>query len=799
MIIQKIDYKGINILRAYKNGEIVWNASEILYFDIGRTVIPLKYFITTASSGAPLIKKMFTKISHSRDMGFYSSDSKIREQTFKITVKDTIDLQSEASANLVERKKIKVNDIVYFSASHAPYFDLKDIISSSTANKSVIVSDESEVTSVNQVIENLLLTFLNSSPSRINNLLHMISFLGEENLVSSQSHRINKNLFIKEQSYSIARSVLSQRLPAISEIKQNLNDMLRLIISKKMAANYNINTIKRINLNNDDSVNISNRKSIKINLLENLRFQPSGVSFGWLKIENIYNVFLNNTSSRFFDAESHTIWYLSSFIEFLPITSRYCVSTEDLYATKHLYLNNQDSEILNQTIQIILNKKEKLVSSDSKGAWGFIMIGEVLKTIMKASRSKETSIFNKVSLNRDDIKITVSLSVQIKLYNKIETLKNYITFKESKSKNLVQNLSIEFLKRIYFDASSGKRVYWEKSIGGQENAKITEGLTRIFRSLNVFSSKLLLVQNQIPSKIITLHSIIEQPASAVFVPGLEKKVQIIKKQLDNYFRAQIFADVAEKQKIEFSLLKLKGDRVLKLGDIKKIFNNVKIAENSFMTLVFSIGLLSLQLSASQRHVIYVKLHLHSLFEEFLQSNINNRVCSILEFFRLNSSFRENFGFNCQNVFIPDFSQENQIKTNIKQRLKHNLSLTYKNQIKDSAKIEQYLYEILSLSHFNFIPTFYSRQFVFSSSILSGSEKLKNFVSTGKTKILLYFNIQKACYSEIKLKEQAGEKIYSSLVLDDGDGFKWIYPIWIDENNIFIQQVFNFSYESGEIE
>lgn len=116
--------------------------------------------------------------------------------------------------------------------------------------------------------------------------------------------------------------------------------MLRLIISKKMAANYNINTIKRINLNNDDSVNISNRKSIKINLLENLRFQPSGVSFGWLKIENIYNVFLNNTPSRFFDAESHTIWYLSSFIEFLPITSRYCVSTEDLYATKHLYLNN---------------------------------------------------------------------------------------------------------------------------------------------------------------------------------------------------------------------------------------------------------------------------------------------------------------------------------------------------------------------------------------------------------------------------------------------------------------------------
>ena len=79
MIIQKIDYKGINILRAYKNGEIVWNASEILYFDIGRTIIPLKYFITTASSGAPFIKKMLTKISHSRDMGFYSSDSKIRE------------------------------------------------------------------------------------------------------------------------------------------------------------------------------------------------------------------------------------------------------------------------------------------------------------------------------------------------------------------------------------------------------------------------------------------------------------------------------------------------------------------------------------------------------------------------------------------------------------------------------------------------------------------------------------------------------------------------------------------------
>ena len=79
MIIQKIDYKGINILRAYKNGEMVWNASEILYFDIGRTTIPLKYFITTASSGAPFIKKMFAKISHSRDMGFYSSDSKIRE------------------------------------------------------------------------------------------------------------------------------------------------------------------------------------------------------------------------------------------------------------------------------------------------------------------------------------------------------------------------------------------------------------------------------------------------------------------------------------------------------------------------------------------------------------------------------------------------------------------------------------------------------------------------------------------------------------------------------------------------
>lgn len=799
MIIQKIDYKGINILRAYKNGEIVWNASEVLYFDIGRTTISLKHFITTASSGAPFIKEMFTKISHSRDIGFYSSDSKNQKQIFKITVEDTMDLWSKASANLAEKKKIKVNDIVYFSASHAPYFDLKDIISSSTANKSVIVSDESEVTSVNQVIENLLLTFLNSSPSRINNLLHMISFLGEENLVSSQSHRINKNLFIKEQSYSIARSVLSQRLPAISEIKQNLNDMLRLIISKKIVANYNINTIKRINLNNDDSVSINNRKSIKINLLENLRFQPSGVSFGWLKIENIYNIFLNNTPSRFFDAESHIIWYLSSFIEFLPITSRYCVSTQDLYIIKHLYLKNQDSEILNQAIQIILNKKEKLVSSDSKSACSFIMIREVSKIIMKASRTRETSIFNKVSLNRDDIKIAVSLSVQIKLYNKIETLKNYITFKESKSKNFVQNLSIEFLKRIYFDASSGKRIYWEKLIGGQENAKIIEGLTRILRSLNAFSSKFLLVQNQIPSEIIALYSIIDQPARAVFVPGLEKRAQIIKKQLDNVFRTQFSVDAAEKQKIECFLLNLKGNRILELGDIKKIFNNVKIIENSFAALVFSIGLLSLQLSASQGCVIHAKLFLHSLFEEFLQSNINNRVYSILDFFKFNSSFHENISFDYQNIFISVFSQKNKIKTTIKQRLRHNLSLTCKNQIKNSAKIEWYLYEDLSLSHFNFIPTFYSRQFVFNSSILSGSEKLKNFVSTGNAKILLHFNIQKACYTEIKLKEQAGEKIYSNLVLDDGAGFKWIYPIWIDENNIFIQQVFNFSYESGRIE
>ena len=557
--------------------------------------------------------------------------------------------------------------------------------------------------------------------------------------------------------------------------------------------------IKRIILNNDDSVRLNNRKNIKVNFLENLRLRPSGILIGWLKIGNVYNVFLNNTPSRFFDADSHIVWYLSSFIEFLPITSRYCVSTQDLYATKHLYLKNQDSEILNQTIQIILNKKEKLVSSDSKSVYDFIMIREISKTIMKTSRAKETLIFNKVSLNRDGIKIDISLSVQIKLYNKIETLKNYITFKESKSKNFMQNLSIDFLKRIYFDTSSGKKVYWEKSIGSQENVRIIEGLTRILRNLSVFSSKFLLVQNQIPSEIIALHSIIYQPVRTVFVPGLERRVQIVKKQLDNVFRIQFSVDAAEKQKVECSLLDLKGSRILELDDIKKAFNNVRIVENSFMTLVFSVGLLSLRLSASQGSVDHAKLFLHSLFEEFLYSNINNKAYSILDFFKFNSSFYENISFDCQNIFILDFSYKNQINTSIKQRLRHNLSLTYKNQIKNSAKIEWHLCEILSLSHFNFIPILYSRQFVFNSSILSGSEKLKNFVSTGNANILLYFNIQRACYTEIKLKEQAGEKIYSNLVLDDGTGFKWIYPIWIDENNIFIQQVFNFSYESGKIE
>lgn len=756
MLIKAIDYKSNKILRAYKNGTIVWHPFEFIYLDLKKTKVSLTNFSNLHNS--PIFQgKINFKIKQSNVMSLYSVNADILDiKNIRVKTIDSQKVSLNQAESLASEGKIETKIFEPVVFSNAPYISLKTQIDQTSHSQFVFKIIEAKKLKEIYRIKNNILSQLHPS-------------------LSIHGHLV-KNIALEEKTSLIC--ALSKELKSFKKILTTFFVKANFDNSEKIIFHIKLSFLQDEKIKIDTTNLIKNKDSLCHNISVLLKNEPSVITGCFGKIDKYFNNSLYASLTDIFFNFSHIRWEISSWIELLPIVSRYFLINRKILFSKEFYLNARFSSILENFLNINIkeNIKFKIVSSELISTFKKVQI-ETVKIKFNNSASKILKLINIIESNKVNATFTMSLIQPLKKETKILlNIINVFGGQQARQNYIINNFLINYDIKYFNDKAKYPNLFYKKTIE-YFNSLMSISTSNFFKLIKLKFSQF--------AKIYSTYS---------------QHLRIIGSHFSEIKLANLIEGVKNQVDLDSFLFVFKEKIVLKKSESKRYLLSFKNKIRNFSKIELSANLTSFFAYSEQKTLVFLQIFVHKLFNEkaigkFLDINyslLNSIDFKSFFFVRVIGKVKSKISLNEVNIinFI------NKLKFN----QFTNLCLGLEQKNKGLFTLKHNFYEKIDLKIFSNLPSFYSIQ------------KICHFLEMQKTALLedqIYFlekesfflkpNFQLGFYNNVKFEKNIEKRIYSNLVLDVGEDFKWRYPKWNKElDGLSIEQVFNFSYKNGEI-
>lgn len=756
MLIKAIDYKSNKILRAYKNGTIVWHPFEFIYLDLKKTKVSLTNFSNLHNS--PIFQgKINFKIKQSNVVSLYSVNADILDiKNIRVKTIDSQKVSLNQTESLASERKIEINIFEPIVFSNVPYISLKTQIGQTSHSQFVFKITEAKKLKEIYRIKNDILSQLHPS-------------------LSIHGHLV-KNIALEEKT-SLIRA-LSKELKSFKKMLTTFFVKANFDNSEKIIFHIKLSFLQDEKIKIDTTNLIKNRDSLHHNISILLKNESSIITDCFEKIGKYFNNSLYASLTDIFFNFSHIRWEISSWIELLPIVSRYFLINRKILFSKEFYLNVQFSSILENFLNINIkeNINFKIISSELISTFKKVQI-EIVKNKINNSASKILKLINIIESNKVNATFTMSLIQPLKKETKILlNIINVFGGQQTRQNYIINNFLINYDIKYFNDKAKYPNLFYKKSI-------------QYFDSLMSISTsnflKLIKLKTSQFAKIYLTYSY---------------HLQIMGFHFSGIKLANLIEGVKSQVGLDSFLFVFKERVVLEKADSRRYLLSFKNKIRNFSKIQLSVNLASLYACSEQKTLVFLQIFLHKLFNEKAIGNFLDINYSLLSsigfksFFFVKAAEKIESKISLNEVNIINFINKLKLNQFI------NLCFGLEQNNKGSFTLKHNFYEKIDLTIFSNLPSFYSIQ------------KICYFLDIQKTVLLedqIYFlekesfflkpNFQLSFYNNVKFEKNIEKCIYSNLALDVGEDFKWRYPKWNKERDgLSIEQVFSFSYKNGEI-
>lgn len=708
MLIKAIDYMGNKILRAYKNGIIVWRSSEFMYLALKKTTVSLTSFLNLYSDSAAYQGKINLKIKQPSIANLYSVNSGVLViKDIKVKAIDRQKISLDQSGPLILWEQIKAKDLQPLFSSNAPYIFLKNQISQAKCSQFIFSVDKAEKIKISCAIKKDALLQLHAS--------------------SSSRGYLVENIALKERIFLI--SALSKELKSFRKIFTTFFIKANSSISKEVLSLIRISFLQYEKI----KMGITNLVKIKVGLCNNisvlLKNDSSIVTYCLRRINKYFNNFLRigftDRTLNFF----HIRGKFSFQTELLSIISEYFLINKKILFSEEIYLNTKSSSNLESFLNVNIKEsvKFKITSLEQMAALSKVQIG-IVKNKINSNASKTLKLFN--IIERDKVNATFMMSLIQYLKEEIKMSLNIMNIfygQQVRQFYITNNFLINYDIKYF----NNKVKYPNLSY---------KGATEYFNSLMSFRTFDL-------SKLINLKT--SQFAKFYLIDS--QYLQIAGPHFSEIKLVNLTEGVKNQVTLDSSLFVFNWKIVLEKSNSKGCLLSFRNKTRIFSKIKLSAILASFSAYSRQKTSVFLQIFLHELFNEKAIGKILDINYSLLNFIGVKSSFF----------------------------------------VKVIGKVEPKI----SLKFFNNLPSLYSIQKICHFLEIQKAALLKDQIYfLEKESFFLDPIFQLSFYSNIKFGRNIEKHIYSNLALDE-----WKYPEWNEEfDSLSIEQVFNFSYKTGEI-
>lgn len=779
MIIQAIDYKSNRIFRAYKNGVIIWRQFNAKYFSFGPNNILL---IHKNILGNSFVKKDF----------FLNNE---------INLIENYSLSSDEAKNGEAFIKVGPNIFDKYSASRSRECKKIEIISSSsTQSLSPSLSKRGEIERNVKAETEALMASSRTQKQNSEILLQIIHLLKLK--VVSSIPVIARGEMI-ESAWSILNSSLTKSMENFLKITQWSRTQYKVSANKKLIfRNQGVEEIK-VELNSQLARQVLFSWFLKEDFKVFQRIQHSSQINIKGAFYDLSKVFFTNQKS----IQNYIKW-ATNFGLFVPLKSR---KAELITITHHI-----------NTVEIFA----LFYLSHSR----VIQLRQFLKTLqllyLKTSSTEELIDLVNLEIDATYSELRISSSIEEKLFNKVELKLDYVTL--NKSPTLENKIS----NKILFE---GRNLFYQSEL---ETIRIFKQMNVLFEKVsfsnpegfgfNINYSNIIAIKTDFKNKKAfssEVNYILKLFQKADFVNNAVKKTQITYTNV--ILEKGIFINETISESIIKTCEKIESASLFINSNIRKTFGRYVIAvskaspqfidgaiyslnalyslavtsasyfQNSLIkeqkiklfskidnynTLGMSTNLVTFQLSERVYSSFVDILLLQKLYEHEFYVSLNSMGHGLLEFLVSYGNFNETLSsFEKILINFTKYIEINKILS--KNNLIHN-SVIKQSELFEINKGRAYIkiYDNITLSMSNY--SIISQDFYYN---------INYYLSAFFALSVYHWN-----------QADARSGFYNFATLNfAGDDEKWHYPIWNSEveaerNNIFITQVFNFSYNTGEI-